>query len=186
MLIWRHRKGESKLLLSKVKRVVVFCAALTFSLSVSASTTPIGTSFSGAEQRFEQIVQDYRSGDTPSHKAAEELEALLLMVDDSNVTLKARVNSMLIQALAFSGHLKKAAQIYEVYNAVGLSVVPAEARLRMMNSMLYAYWRLSDMDALYEVQDNMLSTIRGEEQLSPVVQAASTISLAQNFFTTKN
>ena len=40
MLIWRHRKGESKLLLSKVKRVVVFCAALTFSLSVSAFVFP--------------------------------------------------------------------------------------------------------------------------------------------------
>tara|TARA_B100000508_G_scaffold138058_1_gene133510 strand:+ start:2112 stop:4070 length:1959 start_codon:yes stop_codon:yes gene_type:complete len=176
------------LLLSKVKRVVVFCATLTFSFSfsVSASTTPIGTSFSGVEQRFEQIVQEYRSENTPSHKVAEDLEALLLMMDDSNVALKARVNSMLIQALIFSGHLKKAEQIYEVYNAVGLSVVPAEARLRMMNSMLYAYWRLSDMDALYEVQENMLSTIRGEEQISPVVKAASTISLAQNFFKTKN
>jgi len=174
------------LLLSKVKRVIFFCAALTFSLSASASTTPIGTVTNGVEKRFQEIVQTYRSENTPAHKMAEELKALLPMVPESNVTLKARVNSMLIQSLAFSGHLKEAAKIYEVYNAVGLSVVPAEARLRMMNSMLYAYWRLNDMDELYEVQDNMLSTIRGEEPISPVVQAASTISLAQNFFKTKN
>lgn len=154
----------------------------TLTLDVQAETE-IGLT---ATAKFEAILKEYRNNTGNYYDIESRLIALRTEIDPSNVALKGRINSLLMQSKAYRGNLTYAMDVYETYETVGLSAIPVSARLRMMMTMLTVYWRMEEMEKLYRLQDALSYELKNAENVSTLMRAGSMVSLAQNYLMTKN